>query len=156
DGRPKTTAKLIDTKKLLGCKTSADLTAFWLDMTSAQARLRQARNAKKKTAELTGTSSSVPLVTSSDRTSPAPSVEIVHEKRPPEDDLGNTHTSRKNRRVDDVEDPDNSLSAGLHRLTPGVPAAKFVLPPAFSHGQLFDGETKMTISNADEAILADM
>ncbi|MCI46259.1 hypothetical protein A2U01_0067499 [Trifolium medium] len=49
-------------------------------MTSAQARLRQARNAKKKTAELTGTSSSVPLGTSSDRTSPTLSVEIVREK----------------------------------------------------------------------------
>ncbi|MCI63736.1 hypothetical protein A2U01_0084993, partial [Trifolium medium] len=35
-------------------------------------------------------------------------------------------------------------------------AAKFVLPPAFSHGQLFDGETKMTIPLADETILADM
>ncbi|MCI63190.1 hypothetical protein A2U01_0084447, partial [Trifolium medium] len=65
-------------------------------------------------------------------------------------------TSRKNRRVDDVEDPDNSLGAGLHKLTPGVPATKFVLPPAFSHGQLFDGDTKMTISPADEAILADI
>ncbi|MCI44636.1 hypothetical protein A2U01_0065875, partial [Trifolium medium] len=74
-----------------------------------------ARNAKKKTAELTGTSSSVPLGT--------PSVEIVLEKRPREDDLGDTHTSRKNRRVDDVEDPYNSLGAGLHKLTPGVPAA---------------------------------
>ncbi|MCI83083.1 hypothetical protein A2U01_0104358, partial [Trifolium medium] len=31
------------------------------DMTSAQARLRQARNAKKKAAELTGTSTSAPL-----------------------------------------------------------------------------------------------
>ncbi|MCI53411.1 hypothetical protein A2U01_0074657, partial [Trifolium medium] len=72
------------------------------------------------------------------------------------DDLGETHTSRKKRRVDDVEDPNNSLSAGLHKLTPGVPAAKFVLPPVFFHGQLFDGETKMTISNDDEAILADM
>ncbi|MCI57281.1 hypothetical protein A2U01_0078532, partial [Trifolium medium] len=78
-------------------------------MTSAQARLRQARNAKKKTSELTGTSSSVPLGTLSDRTSSAPSVEIVHEKRPREDNLGDTYTSRKNRRVDDVEDPDNSL-----------------------------------------------
>ncbi|MCI17101.1 hypothetical protein A2U01_0038248, partial [Trifolium medium] len=82
-----------------------------LDMTSAQARLRQARNAKKKTAELTATSSSAPLGIPSDRNSPATSVEIVHEKRPQEDDLGDTHTSRK---------------------------------------------TKMTISTADEAILADM
>ncbi|MCI65167.1 hypothetical protein A2U01_0086425, partial [Trifolium medium] len=36
------------------------------------------------------------------------------------------------------------------------PAAKFVLPPTFSHGQLFDGEIQMTIPTADEAILADM
>ncbi|MCI29244.1 hypothetical protein A2U01_0050453, partial [Trifolium medium] len=125
-------------------------------MTSAQERLRQARNAKKKVVELTGTSSSALLGVPSDRASPAPSAEIVHEKRPWEDELGETHTSRKSRRVDDVEDPDNSLGVGLHKLTPGVPAAKFVLPPAFSHGQLFDGETKMTILPADEAILADM
>ncbi|MCI45639.1 hypothetical protein A2U01_0066878, partial [Trifolium medium] len=48
------------------------------NMTSAQARLRQARNAKKKAAELTGTSSSAPLGVPADRASPAPSVEIVH------------------------------------------------------------------------------
>ncbi|MCI61334.1 hypothetical protein A2U01_0082591, partial [Trifolium medium] len=54
------------------------------------------------------------------------------------------------------EDPLNSLGVGLHKLTPGVPAAKFVLPPAFSHGRLFDGETQMTIPIADEAIMADM
>ncbi|MCI93665.1 hypothetical protein A2U01_0114963, partial [Trifolium medium] len=49
---------------------------------------------------------------------------IVHEKRPREEDLGDTHVSRKSRRLDDVEDPDNSLDAGLHKLTPGVPAAR--------------------------------
>ncbi|MCI57017.1 hypothetical protein A2U01_0078268, partial [Trifolium medium] len=60
------------------------------------------------------------------------------------------------RRLDDVEDPDNSLDAGLHKLTPGVPAARFVLPPAFSHGPLFDGQTQITLPTADEAILSDM
>ncbi|MCI88816.1 hypothetical protein A2U01_0110104, partial [Trifolium medium] len=70
------------------------------------------------------------------------------------DDLGDTQTSRKSRKVGDVEDPESSLGAGLHKLTPGVPAAKFVLPPAFSHGRLFDGETHMAIPTADEAILA--
>ncbi|MCI46544.1 hypothetical protein A2U01_0067784, partial [Trifolium medium] len=85
--------------------------------------LRQARNAKKKAAEAAGTSSSTPSGVPSNRASPAPSVEIVHEKRPREDDLGDTHTSRRSRRVDDVEDPDNSLGAGLHKLTPGAPAA---------------------------------
>ncbi|MCI87150.1 hypothetical protein A2U01_0108431, partial [Trifolium medium] len=69
---------------------------------------------------------------SSDRASPAPSVEIVHEKRSREDDLGDSHAPRKSRRVDNVEDPENSLDDGLHKLTPGVPAARFVLPPAFS------------------------
>ncbi|MCI88295.1 hypothetical protein A2U01_0109581, partial [Trifolium medium] len=51
---------------------------------------------------MTGTSTSTPLGVHSDRISPAVSVEIVNEKRPREDDLGETHTSRKNRRVDDV------------------------------------------------------
>ncbi|MCI95696.1 hypothetical protein A2U01_0116995, partial [Trifolium medium] len=51
-------------------------------MTSAHARLRQARNAKKKAAELAVTSSSTPSRVPSNRASPAPSVEIVHEKRP--------------------------------------------------------------------------
>ncbi|MCI97302.1 hypothetical protein A2U01_0118603, partial [Trifolium medium] len=67
----------------------------------------------KKAAELTGASSSAPPGVPSNRASPTPSVEIVHEKRSREDDLGETHISRKNRRVDDVEDPDNSLGAGL-------------------------------------------
>ncbi|MCI50819.1 hypothetical protein A2U01_0072063, partial [Trifolium medium] len=82
--------------------------------------------------------------------------EIVGEKRSREDDLGETHTSRHTRRLDDVGDLGASLGAGLHKLTSGVPAAKFVLPPVFSHEQLFDGETKMIVSPADEAILADM
>ncbi|MCI46521.1 hypothetical protein A2U01_0067761, partial [Trifolium medium] len=87
------------------------------------ARLRQARNAKKKLAGAAGASSSANLGVPSDRASPAPSVEIIHEKRPQEDDLGDSHVSLKSQRVDDVEDPDNSLGAGLHKLTPGVPAA---------------------------------
>ncbi|MCI61375.1 hypothetical protein A2U01_0082632, partial [Trifolium medium] len=72
-------------------------------------------------AEAAVTSSSMPSVSPSNRASPTPSVEIVHEKRPREEDMGDTHTSRKNQRLDDVEDPDNSLDAGLHKLTPGVP-----------------------------------
>ncbi|MCI89154.1 hypothetical protein A2U01_0110442, partial [Trifolium medium] len=66
-------------------------------MTSTQASLRQARNAKKKVAGLAGTSSFALPGVPSDRASPAPSVEIVHEKRPWEDDLGDSRTSRKSR-----------------------------------------------------------
>ncbi|MCI95748.1 hypothetical protein A2U01_0117047, partial [Trifolium medium] len=43
-------------------------------MTSAQARLRQAKNAKKKMAAVTGTSTSVPSGTPSGKPSPTPSV----------------------------------------------------------------------------------
>ncbi|MCI87738.1 hypothetical protein A2U01_0109023, partial [Trifolium medium] len=34
--------------------------------------------------------------------------------------------------------------------------ARFVLPPAFSHGALFDRETQIALPTADEAILTDM
>ncbi|MCI89578.1 hypothetical protein A2U01_0110867, partial [Trifolium medium] len=62
-------------------------------------------------------------------------------------------TSRKNQKLDTAG---SSLSAGLHRLHPGVPAADFVLPPAFGHTQLFDGQTKVIVPNAEKAILDGM
>ncbi|MCI65677.1 hypothetical protein A2U01_0086935, partial [Trifolium medium] len=51
-----------------------------VEMTSAVAKLRQAKNAKKKAAAALGASGSTPSGTPSGRVSPAPSVEIV-EKR---------------------------------------------------------------------------
>ncbi|MCI33039.1 hypothetical protein A2U01_0054255, partial [Trifolium medium] len=52
-------------------------------MTSAQARLRQERNAKKKVAAATstGTSTFIPSGTPSGQPSPTPSIEILHDKR---------------------------------------------------------------------------
>ncbi|MCI46097.1 hypothetical protein A2U01_0067337, partial [Trifolium medium] len=84
--------------------------------------------------------------------SPAPSFDGDRTKRVRVEDPEDT-TSQKQPKIIDLEDPSNSLSSSLHKLTPGVPAGQFVLPPAFSHGQLFDGNTKMKISLADEAIL---
>ncbi|MCI33161.1 hypothetical protein A2U01_0054377, partial [Trifolium medium] len=84
--------------------------------------------------------------------SPAPSVEVVHEKRDQAKDPKDT-TSRKNPRVDTVG---SSLGAGLHKLQPGVPAADFVLPPAFGHEQLFDGQTRMLVPEAAAAIMDDL
>ncbi|MCI46948.1 hypothetical protein A2U01_0068189, partial [Trifolium medium] len=75
EGRQKTSAKLVDTKRLLGCKTREDVDVFFLEMTSATARLRQAKNAKKKAAAILGTSSSLPSGTPSGQVSPAPSIE---------------------------------------------------------------------------------
>ncbi|MCI45128.1 hypothetical protein A2U01_0066367, partial [Trifolium medium] len=49
-----------------------------------------------------GTSSSMNPGVSSDRASPAPSIEIVPEKRPREADLVDSHTSRKGRRTSKI------------------------------------------------------
>ncbi|MCI82971.1 hypothetical protein A2U01_0104245, partial [Trifolium medium] len=51
------------------------------EMTSATARLRQEKNTKKKDAAILGTSGSTPSGTPSGHVSPAPSVEIIKEKR---------------------------------------------------------------------------
>ncbi|MCI44585.1 hypothetical protein A2U01_0065824, partial [Trifolium medium] len=60
EARRRTSTKLIDTKRLLGCKTQAGLEAFFLEMTSAVVKLRQAKNAKKKAAAAAGASGSTP------------------------------------------------------------------------------------------------
>ncbi|PNX60117.1 hypothetical protein L195_g051762, partial [Trifolium pratense] len=50
-------------------------------------------------------------------------------------------------------DPPN---LGPHRLSAGVPADDFVLPPIYAHDTLLTGATKVKINPADEAILEDM
>ncbi|MCH80195.1 hypothetical protein A2U01_0000959 [Trifolium medium] len=99
-----------------------------IDMTIAQARLRQAKKAKNKkmAAGGLGTSTTMPSGTPSGDVSPTPSIEITHEKRGRGEDLEDT-TSRKNQKVDAAG---GSLGTGLHRLQPGVPADDLVLPPA--------------------------
>ncbi|MCI45189.1 hypothetical protein A2U01_0066428, partial [Trifolium medium] len=51
NGQQKTSAKLVDTKRLLGCKTPEEVASFWRNMTSVQARVRAAKNTKKKTSD---------------------------------------------------------------------------------------------------------
>ncbi|MCI13352.1 hypothetical protein A2U01_0034469, partial [Trifolium medium] len=113
EGRQRTSAKLVDTKRLLGCKTQEDVEAFFLEMTSATARLRQAKNTKKKAVAALGASGSAPSGTPTGQVSPAPSVEIV-EKRGRDGDLEDV-ISRKNPRFDAV----SGSTFGPHRLTPG-------------------------------------
>ncbi|MCI65116.1 hypothetical protein A2U01_0086374, partial [Trifolium medium] len=69
-------------------------------MTSATARLRQAKNAKKKAAAALGASGSIPPGTPSGQVSPARYVEII-EKRGRDGDLEDV-CSRKNPRLDAV------------------------------------------------------
>ncbi|MCI57408.1 hypothetical protein A2U01_0078659, partial [Trifolium medium] len=90
-----------------------------------------------------------PSGTPSGQASPARSVEII-EKRGRDGDL--EVCSRKNPRLDAV----GGSAYGPHRLTPGHPAGDFVLPPAFGHSPLFDGQTKVVVSDAEKTILEDM
>ncbi|MCI28391.1 hypothetical protein A2U01_0049592, partial [Trifolium medium] len=83
--------------------------------------------------------------------SPAPSVEIIKEKRGRDGDLEDV-SSRKNPKLDAV----GGSASGLHRLTHGHPAEDFILPPAFGHSPLFDGHTKVVVSNEEKTILEDM
>ncbi|PNX67084.1 hypothetical protein L195_g063355, partial [Trifolium pratense] len=51
---------------------------------------------------------------------------------------------------------DDPPRPGPHRLSAGLPADDFVLPPLYAHDKLLTGETKVKIDPADEAILVDM
>ncbi|MCI35626.1 hypothetical protein A2U01_0056847, partial [Trifolium medium] len=88
-----------------------------------------------------GASGSTPSGTPSVRVSPAPSVEII-EKRGRDGDLEDV-SSRKNLRLDVV----SGSASGPHRLIPGHP---------FEHSPLFDGHTKVVVSDAGKTILEDM
>ncbi|MCI54937.1 hypothetical protein A2U01_0076187, partial [Trifolium medium] len=94
---------------------------------------RQARAAKNKRdagGAAGGSSSSLNLGVSSDQPSPAPSFDGDRTKRVRVEDPKDT-AFQKQPKIIDIEDPSNSLSPSLHKLTPGVPAGQFVLPPAF-------------------------
>jgi chromosome segregation ATPase len=46
---------------------------------------------------------------------------------------------------------------GLHRLQPGVPTRRFMLPAVFAHGgNVLNGDTEVIIPEADQAIMTDM
>ncbi|MCI41337.1 hypothetical protein A2U01_0062570, partial [Trifolium medium] len=114
------------------------------DMTSVQARVRAAKNAKKKTFD------TVSVGTPSGQASPSPVVEVVHEKRPHEEDPREAGP-RKNPRVDSA-----GGSGGLHRVHPGVSAELFVLPSVLGYAKLFDGQTQLVVSEPEKEILEDM
>ncbi|PNX82252.1 hypothetical protein L195_g038281 [Trifolium pratense] len=126
-------------------------------MSSAQARLRQAKNAKKKALEASGGSHSMPA-SSSIRKNPSPSLEIleaVAEKRTREEEMEDTNSSRQHRRIDDVDDFLNSTS-GLHRRQPGQPTSQFVFPPIYAHDPIYDDQTEISISEPDTGILSSL
>ncbi|CAJ2677122.1 unnamed protein product [Trifolium pratense] len=179
DGRRLTCPKVIATKELLACDTSEKLTVFWSmliaffiyfiltviafsicspsvlltdapicvgTMTSGSAALRKARAAKnKREASSAATTSSAPQ-------SPTAS-NVDRSKRTR---LEEETSSRQDHVVVDLSGQDDPPLPGPHKLTAGLPADDFVLPPLYAHGELLTGATKVKINPADEAILSDM
>jgi DNA repair ATPase RecN len=77
---------------------------------------------------------------------------VVGEKRGPSSSDDNTRPE-KNARIEGVL----TQTEGLHRLQPGIPAGRFVLPATFAHGgEVFDKNTEVIIPEADQAIMTDM
>jgi hypothetical protein len=82
----------------------------------------------------------------------SPQRDAVGEKRGPESP-GEEVRPQKNPRIESS----STLVEGLHRLQPGVPAKRFVMPAAFAHGgNMIDGSTEVVIPEADQAIMTDM
>jgi hypothetical protein len=102
-----------------------------------------------------GGSSIPPTPTPSATTSAAasPQAEVVGEKRGPGVELEDAERPPKNQRVGNS----SMIIDGLHRLEQGVPAQRFVLPAAFSHGGNFiAGSTEVIIPEVDQVIMNDM
>jgi hypothetical protein len=66
---------------------------------------------------------------------------VVGEKKGPGSPVEEVRP-HKNARIDSS----STLVEGLHRLHPGVPAKRLVLPAAFAHGgNMFDGSTEVVV-----------
>ncbi|CAJ2633239.1 unnamed protein product [Trifolium pratense] len=146
DGRRLTCPKVIATKELLACDTSEELTVFWSTMTSGSAALRKARAAKnKREASSAATTSSAPQSPTASNVDRSKRMRLEEET-----------SSQPEREVVDLSGQDDPPRPGPHRLSAGVPAENFVLPPLYAHERLLSGETKVKVDPADEAILSDM
>jgi hypothetical protein len=81
----------------------------------------------------------------------SPQRDTVGEKRGP-----NSPDEERPEKSARIESSSNQVE-GLHRLQPGVPARRFVLPAIFAHGgNVFDGSTEVIIPEANQAIMTDM
>jgi hypothetical protein len=78
---------------------------------------------------------------------------VIGEKRGLESQVEDEGRPSKTQRIEGS----TTILDGLHRLEPGVPAQRFVLPAAFAHGgNMFDGSTEVVVPEVDQAIMTDM
>ncbi|GAU47764.1 hypothetical protein TSUD_193010 [Trifolium subterraneum] len=147
-GVPLTKKCFIDTRRLLACKSAAEMKACFREMSSIAAKLRKSKAAKEKrqAAVLGSSSTTVPSLGGDDTDNARGNTVIVDL----EDTVVNAdHQSRpaKVARVDQA----NISATG--RVSPASP--RFVLPPAIGSPELVR-MSPVALSDAEQAIMNDM
>ncbi|GAU50816.1 hypothetical protein TSUD_410860 [Trifolium subterraneum] len=148
-GAPLTKRCFIDTRRLLACKSAAEMEACFREMSSIAAKLRKSKAAKEKrqAAVLGSSSTAAPSPGGSDIDNARGGAVVVDL----DDTVANTNADNQPRppKVARVGEGDVSATG----LTP--PSSKFMLPPAIGSPGLVK-KSSVSISDAEKAIMDDM
>ncbi|GAU46762.1 hypothetical protein TSUD_92570 [Trifolium subterraneum] len=148
-GVPLTKKSFIDTRRLLACKSAAEMEACFREMSSIAAKLRKSKAAKEKrqAAVLGSSSTAAPSPGGSDMDNARGGTVVVDL----DDTVANTNADNQPRpsKVARVGEGEASATG----LTP--PSSKFMLPPAIEIPGLVK-KSSVSISDAEKAIMDDM
>ncbi|GAU44562.1 hypothetical protein TSUD_28570 [Trifolium subterraneum] len=147
-GFPLTKKAFIDTKRLLACKSEAEMEACFREMSTMAAKLRKSKAAKeKRQAAMLGASSNVAPSLGGDMTDNArPDAAVVDL----EDVAVQADSQPRPAKVARVDEVDASVAGRAPSLS-----SKFMLPPAIGSPGLVR-KSSVSISDAEKAILDDM
>ncbi|GAU39025.1 hypothetical protein TSUD_59810 [Trifolium subterraneum] len=149
-GAPLTKKSFIDTRRLLACKSAAEMEACFREMSSIAAKLRKSKAAKEKrqAAVLGSSSTAAPSPGGSDMDTARGGTVVVDL----DDTVANTNADNQPRptKVARVGEGDASATG----LTPPS-SSKFMLPPAIGSPDLVK-KSSVSISDAEKAIMDDM
>ncbi|GAU27978.1 hypothetical protein TSUD_373730 [Trifolium subterraneum] len=149
-GAPLTKKSFIDTRRLLACKSAAEMEACFREMSSIAAKLRKSKAAKeKRQADVLGSSSTAAPSPGGSDMDNARGGTVVMDL---DDTVANTNADNQPRptKVARVGEGDASAT-GLTRPS----SSKFMLPPAIGSPDLVK-KSSVSISDAEKAIMDDM
>ncbi|GAU12547.1 hypothetical protein TSUD_182610 [Trifolium subterraneum] len=147
-GAPLTKKCFIDTRRLLACKSAAEMEACFREMSSIAAKLRKSKAAKeKRQAAVLGSSSTIVPSLGGDDTDNARGNAVIVDL---EDTVVNADHQSRPAKVARVEQANISATG---RVPPA--SQKFVLPPAIGSPELVR-KSPVALSDAEQAIMNDM
>ncbi|GAU46048.1 hypothetical protein TSUD_191190 [Trifolium subterraneum] len=147
-GVPVTKKAFIDTRKLLACKSAAEMEACFQEMSTIAAKFRKSKAAKeKRQAAVLDSSSNAAPSPGGDNTDNARGNSVIVDL---EDVVVNAENQSRPAKVARVEQV-NATATG--RVLPASP--KFVLPPAIGSPELVR-KSPAALSDAEQAIMSDM